>query len=99
MMTRHASRSWSGLGTIGETGTGSQSSISSRSTPTSGGASISTGRGRPLRICLKASVTAAGISRGLITARCHFVTERTVSAWSSTSCAAPTFLPMAPRGT
>ena len=36
---------------------------SSRSTPASGGMSIRTGRGRPVRICLNASDTARGISR------------------------------------
>lgn len=60
---------------------------------------MSTGRGRPLRICRKASVTAAGISRGRAAALCYLVTERTVPAWSSTSCTAPMFLPIAPRGT
>ena len=98
-MMRAASLSWSGLGTIGETGAGFHSSTSSRSTPASGGISISTGRGRPLRICLKASVTAAGTSRGLDAARCHLVTVRTVPAWSSTSCTAPMFLPIAARDT
>src|SRR6266481_8885983 len=44
------------------TGAGSSSSTSPSSSIVSGGISISTGRGRPLRSCTKASRTAAGIS-------------------------------------
>lgn len=51
------------------------------------------------RIRRKTSLTAAGISRGLMTPPRHLVTERTVSAWSSTSCTAPAFSPIAARGT
>ena len=35
---------------------------------------MTTGRGLPVRICLKASKTASGTSRGLMTLRCHLVT-------------------------
>ena len=98
-MMRAASRNWSGLGTIGETDAGSHSSTSSCSTPASGGIPIRTGRGRPLRIWRKASVTAIGISRGRDTSRRHLVTLRTVSAWSSTSCTAPMPLPIWARDT
>ena len=47
---------------------------SSRSTPASGGISISVGRGRPVRIWRKASETAAGISRGVSACCRHLVT-------------------------
>ena len=46
---------------------GERKTTSSRSTPVSGGTSMRTGRGRPVRICLKASKMASGTSRGLIT--------------------------------
>ena len=52
-----------------------------------------------MRICLNASNTASGTSRGLDACRCHFVTERTVPGWSNTSWTAPKFLPKAARGT
>ena len=59
--------SWrsSRLGTILEMRAGFRSATSSRSTPASGGISIRTGRGRPVRICLNASNTASGASLGL----------------------------------
>ena len=77
---------------------GFRSTTSSCYTPASGGISTKTGRGRPVRICLNASNTASGISRGLIASRCHFVTPRTAPGWSSISCTAPRPLPIAPRG-
>ena len=63
-MTAAASSSCSRLGTMRDTGAGFRSWTSSRSTSASGGMSITTGRGRPVRICLNASDTARGISRG-----------------------------------
>ena len=97
-MTPAASRRSSGLGTIREIRAGDRSVTSSCSTPASGGTSIRTGRGRPVRICLNASNTAFGISLGLSACRCHLVTERTVFPWSRTSWTAPRLLPIAPAG-
>lgn len=97
-MRRETSRSCSGLGTMREIGAGFRSSTSSRSTPASGGISRSTGRGRPVRICLNTSVTASGTSRGLSTSRRYLVTGRTTSGWSRISCTAPRSLPMRSRG-
>ena len=84
-MTPAASRSCSGLGTMRETGAGARSTTSSRSTPASGGISISVGRGRPVRIWRKASETAAGISRGVSACCRHLVTGCTMDDWSRTS--------------
>ena len=78
-MTPAASFRSSGLGTMREIRAGSRSFTSSYSTPASGGISIRTGRGRPVRICLNASNTASGTSRGLLACRCHLVTGRTAS--------------------
>ena len=97
-MTLAASRRSSGLGTIREMRAGLRNTPPSCSTPASGGISTKIGRGRPVRICLNASNTASGISRGLIASRCHFVTPRTAPGWSSISCTAPRPLPIAPRG-
>ncbi len=65
----------------------------------SGGISISTGRGRPLRSWITASRTAAGTSATWSTRRRHLVTGRMHSCWSFTSCRSPTSLPMLSRGT
>ena len=73
-MTWTASRRSSSLGMILEIRAGLLSWTSSRSTPASGGISIRTGRGRPVRICLNASNTARGTSRGLAACPCHLVT-------------------------
>ena len=56
---------------IRETGAGFRNCTSSRSTVASGGISIITGRGRPVLICLNASVTAPGIALGVSACRRH----------------------------
>ena len=80
------------------TGAGSLSWTSSRSTDASGGISISAGRGRPVRICLNASDTVQGMSRGRSARWRHLVTGRTTSGWSTISCTPPRFLSIWPRG-
>ena len=77
----------------------SSSSTVSRSTIPSGGISIKVGRGRPERICLKASLTADGASRGRMIDLRHLVIGFTRSIWSSISCSPSIPLPICARGT
>ena len=96
--SRAASAIWSEGGSEGECMAGSSSSMSSASASVSGGISTSTGRGRPVLSCRKASCTADGTSPAFTTRAAHLVTDFTASSWSSISCSIPRFTPMRSRG-
>ena len=75
-----------GLGALGAAdGSGSTSEISARPCSTSGGTSMPTGRGRPMRNARNASWTRPGTSAGVRAIPLHFVTVPSVALCPGTS--------------